>query len=119
MPYQQNLLDLFGGGHMHMHGTQLYQLLPSVAELRGLISIELGDDALRPGDPVPIENLAFIQDEVTGEIPLYLHCTRDQFVKGLKRKTLRGGIHYCVRGFESVAEANSLVARARDYAPRT
>jgi hypothetical protein len=119
MPYQQHLLDVFGGGHMHMHGTQLYQLLPLVAELRGLISIELGDDALSPGTPPPIENLAHIQDDVTGEIPLYLQCTRDQFIEGLKRKTLRGGIHYCVRGLESLGEANLLVARARDCVPRT
>jgi hypothetical protein len=116
--YQQRLLDHFGGGHMHMHGTGLYQLLPLVAELKGLISIELGDDALSPGDRPPIDNLAFIQDELTGEIPLYVHCTRDQFLKGFRRRTLRGGIHYCVRGLDSVEEANSIAARLRDYRVR-
>jgi hypothetical protein len=119
MPYQQRLLDLFGGGHMHMHGTHLYELLPAVAELRGLISIELGDDALSPGDLPPIENLAFIQDELTGEIPLYVHCTRNQFLESLQKRTLQGGIHYCVRGLDSVEEANSIVARTRDYTPRS
>ncbi|MGW8179505.1 MAG: hypothetical protein ACWGQW_12210 [bacterium] len=118
MSYQQRLLDLFGGGHMHMHGTNLYQLLPLVAELKGLISIELGDDGVRPGDPVPIKDLAHIQDEITQDIPLYLHCTCDQFVEALERKKLRGGVHYCVRGIESIKEANSLVTRSRDYVPR-
>lgn len=117
MLYQQRLLDLFGGGHMHMHGTNLYQLLPFVAQLKGLISIELGDDALSPGQPAPIEDLFRIQGDLTGDIPLYLHCTREQFLGGLSRKTLRGGINYCVRGLESAEEANSLVARARDYVP--
>ena len=46
--YQQQLIDLFGGAHMHMHGTRLYRFLPLVARLQNLISIELGDDGLRP-----------------------------------------------------------------------
>ena len=47
MAYQQRLIDILGGCHMHMHGTRLYKLLPLVAQLRGLISIELADDGLR------------------------------------------------------------------------
>lgn len=119
MRYQQSLLDLFGGGHMHMHGTNLHQLLPLVAELKGLISIELGDDGLSPGDLPPIQNLSFIQEKLTGEIPLYVHCNRDQFLEGLQKRTLPGGTHYCVSGLHSVKESNSIVSRARDYSPRS
>ena len=115
MSYQQRLLDEFGGGHMHMHGTSLYRLLPFVAQLQGLISIELNDDGLGPDDPPPVENLKRIQGEITRDIPLFVHCTRGQFLEGLSKRTLAGGVHYCVRGVESVREANALVARAHEY----
>lgn len=119
MTYQQRLIDEFAGGHMHMHGTKLYKLLPLVAQLRGLLSIELGDDGLGPGDPPPVKNLRRIQDEVTHDIPLFVHCDREQFVEGLENRTLAGGVHYCVRGVEGIEEANLLAARAHAYMPRT
>ncbi len=115
--YQQRLIDLFGGAHMHMHGVRLYKLLPLVARLRNLISIELGDDGMRPGEMPPVENTRRIQEEITGNIPLLVHCTREQFLEGLNKRTLAGGIQYCVREVASVEEANKLVARARDYVP--
>jgi hypothetical protein len=115
--HQQRLVDLFGGAHMHMHGVQLYKLLPLVARLRRLISIELGDDGLRPGEQPPVENTRRIQEEITGDIPLLVHCTREQFLDGLYKRTLAGGILYCVRNGASIDDANRLVARARDYVP--
>jgi hypothetical protein len=119
MSYQQRLIDEFGGGHMHMHGTKLYKLLPLVAQLRGLISVELGDDGLGPDDPLPMENLNRIQDEITHDIPLFVHCNREQFTDGLSKRTLAGGVHYCVRGIDSLGEANLLAARAHDYVAST
>jgi len=118
MAYQQRLIDVYGGGHMHMHGTKLYQLLPLVAQLRGLISIELGDDGMREDEPSPISCLPRIQDQITGDIPLVVHCTREQFVAGLDGRTLAGGVEYCVRGVPDVNDANLLAARARDYVAR-
>jgi hypothetical protein len=118
MSYQQRLIDEFGGGHMHMHGTSLYRLLPLVAQLRGLISIELSEDGLGPGDLPPVQNLPYIQSEITHDIPLFVHCSREQFLEGLRQRTLAGGVHYCVRGVESVDEAHRLVARAHDYVAR-
>ncbi len=100
---------------MHMHGKKLYKLLPLVAQLRGLISIELADDGLGPADPPLVENLKHIQDEITHDTPLFVHCTREQFVDGLNKRTLAGGVHYCVREIEDVGEANLLAARAHDY----
>ncbi|MCW5977927.1 MAG: hypothetical protein KIT09_07605 [Bryobacteraceae bacterium] len=115
LPYQQRLIDQFGGAHMHLHGTKLYKLLPAVAQLRGLLSIELGDDGLGPADPSPIENLRRIQDEITGDAPLFVHCDGRQFSRGLQARTLAGGVHYCVRDVGGIAEANALAARAHDY----
>ncbi len=118
MAYQQRLIDILGGCHMHMHGTRLYKLLPLVAQLRGLISIELADDGLREGEPPPIDCLRHIRDQITGDIPLIVHCTREQFVTGLADRSLAGGVEYCVRGVQDVNDANVLAARARDYIAR-
>ena len=116
--YQQQLIDLVGGGHMHMHGTRLYRFLPLVARLQHLISIELGDDGLQPDEKPPVENIRRIQEEVSGDTPLLVHCTREQFLEGMHKRTLAGGVAYCVREIADIDDANQLVAHARDYVPR-
>lgn len=113
LEYQQALIDRLGGAHMHTHGTGFFRLLPYVASLRNLASLQVGRD-LYSGEEIPIlEHLAEIR-RTTGDIPLHVRFSQEEFDLGLQEGALVGGAAYSL-GCPDLATANELAARAREY----
>ena len=108
--YIQRLIDHFGSGWLHIHSNGVY-LLPQLVKLRNLVGIGIFED---PGPPRPFEQLAEIR-AITGDIPLQIHCHRDELEKGMRDRTLPGGIIYWVQGVRSIEDGNRLMEKVRAY----
>jgi hypothetical protein len=108
--YQQQLIDHFGGGWLHLHALGVY-LLPELVKLKRLLGISILDD---PGQPRPFEQLQQIQ-AATGALPLEIWCHKDELLAGIRAGTLPGGILYRVDQVKTVDEGNAVAAQAREY----
>ena len=114
--YQQRLIDHFGQGVMHFHTSRI-DLLLEVAKLDGLLGLSI-DGSGRAQDPTPFEVLMEHGAEIrriAGDLPLMCRCTEAEFVRHMEDRTLPGNVRYSVTAVETVAEANALVERAKDY----
>ena len=109
-PYQQQLIDHFGGGNFHIHGNGRH-LLDEVAKLKGLVVASIGDD----GNAVAaIDALEDIKKRAGSIVPA-VWCGQQQFVRKLREKSLVGGIYYMVGQVDTIAEANRLMESVRQY----
>jgi hypothetical protein len=109
-PYQQQLVDHFGGGNFHIHGNGRY-LLPQLAKVKGCVVSWIGDD----GSDVPaMDELDKIKRQAGDVIPV-VGCSRDRFEKQLREKSLVGGVYYHVSPLESIDAANRLMESVRNY----
>ena len=109
--YTQRLIDALGGGYLHTHALGAH-LVPLVARLEGLTELNLADD---PGCERYFPKLRQMRD-CTGDLPLRVTCTIDEFRTGLRDGTLPGGVYYQVQGgADSVDDANRLMDKARTY----
>lgn len=111
--YMQRLVDHFGLGWQHLHGNSVY-LLPEIVKLRGLVAVQIGED---PGYPRPFDILRDLRRQ-SGDIPLQIGCTWQEFTRGLEEGSLTGGVEYHVSGAPSVEAANECAAHARQYRDR-
>ena len=111
LEYTQKLIDYYGGGYLHVHSLG-HHLIPGVGKLRGLTQLDVGED--------PYCDRAFPKikwaREQTGDTPLTVRCTLEEFTTGLRDKSLPGGVAYYVQeACDSVDEANRLVDKVRSY----
>ena len=83
----------------------------SVATLRGLKAIFLGDDR---GFASAFDVLGELQQR-TGDVPLVVSVDRARFTERLDRHTLPGGVLYQVTQVPSSSAANRLMERIRAY----
>jgi len=108
--YVQRLIDEFHGGWLHVHSDAM-RLLPAYVTLKGLVAIGL-EDWIKP--PRAIENIENIL-EITGDIPLMINITKDEFISRTNDKTLPGNILYWISGVKTVQEANATAEVAYRY----
>jgi hypothetical protein len=110
LPYQQQLIDHFGGGNFHIHGNGRY-LLPQLAKLKGCVVSAICDD----GSDVPaMDELEKIKRQA-GPVTPVVNCPASRFVKQLREKSLTGGVYYVVGQVESIEDANRLMESVRNY----
>jgi hypothetical protein len=109
-PHMQRLVDNFGACWQHLHAPGM-RLLPEIVKLRNLVGIQIGEDI---GHPRPIDRLSQVQ-QITGDIPLQVGCTWDEFCRGIESATLPGSVEYHVSGAPSAQAANEMAAEARRY----
>lgn len=111
LEYTQKLIDTYAGGYLHVHALG-HHLLPRVGELRGLTDLMLADD---PGCDRAFPKLKQIRAQ-TGDTPLRVSCTLQEFTTGLRSGSLPGGVAYLLRDpCASVDEANRLMDKVRAY----
>lgn len=108
--YQQQLIDHFGGGWLHLHALGVY-LLPALVKLNRLMGVSIMDD---PGQPRPFERLGEIQ-AITGNLPLEMWCHKDELLAGMRSRALPGGILYRVDQVKTVSEGNAIMEQVRAY----
>lgn len=110
LPYQQQLIDHFGGGNFHIHGNGRH-MLSQFARLRGCVVTSLFDDG---SDIRAMDALEEIKRQA-GSVTPVVACPTDRFVRQLKERSLVGGIYYTVGPVESIAKANRLMEDVRNY----
>jgi len=102
--YQQRLIDRFGGGIYHVHENG-YHLIPELAKMRNVLAIWITDHN------VPIHKVKALR-EMAGSIPLIIDCTKHQFLRGLREKTIERGVMYNIKA-KNLSEANLLARKAK------
>jgi len=110
--YQQELIRKIGGGLMHMHGTGLLRLLPHIAKLQGLTIIQCGRD-LYSSEYLGFENIQEFR-KLAGEVPLSISISEDEFITGIKNKTLPGNVKYTC-WVKDIDTANRFADMAKEY----
>ena len=113
LEYQQELINRVGGGMLHTHATGLLRLLPEISKLKGLGVMQIGRD-LYSNEWLPFDHIHDIR-KMTGDTPLRFEVNTDEFLQGIKNKTLPGGIEYLCTNIKSVDEANRLADMAKEY----
>ncbi|MCL2527153.1 MAG: hypothetical protein FWE42_01950 [Defluviitaleaceae bacterium] len=112
LEYQQELINRVGGGMLHTHGTALLQLLPHISRLKGLGRLQIGRD-LYSGEHMGLEHLHDTR-KMTGDTPLQINASHEEFTSRLQNRSLPGGVEYLVH-VETVDEANRLAYLAKGY----
>jgi len=113
LEYQQELINRVGGGMLHTHATGLLRLLPQISKLKGLGVMQIGRD-LYSGEWLPFEEIHDIR-KMTGDTPLRFEVSPEEFLNGIKNKTLPGGIEYLCTNIKTVDQANKLADMAKEY----
>jgi len=108
LPYDQRLIDHFGGGWYYLHSAGLH-ILPEVVKLKNLIGIQISMD---PNSPSPFTKLTQIK-KIIRDIPLDIDCTYKEFLNGLENHTLAGNVLYSVWG-ESYSTVPLTVEKANE-----
>ena len=110
--YQQELINRVGGGMLHTHGTGLLKLMPEIAKLKGLSMLQIGRD-LYSGEELAFEYVRQFR-EITGDTPLTTYISEQEFLEGIKNKTLPGGTLYTC-WVKDTETANKLAYMAKEY----
>jgi len=106
----ERIFARFDGGVLHLHGNGRH-LLEAVCSLRGLKAIFLGDDR---GFPAAFEVLPELRARA-GDLPLVVRVPLGEFVDGLARHRLCGGVFYQVRGVPDASTANRCMEQVQAY----
>lgn len=94
-----------------MHNSHLH-LLEEVVTLKNLVGIGILDD---PKQEKTFYRLKDVR-KVTRHIPLQVNCSKEEFLKALREKTLFRNVMYWIdSGVKSVEEGNRIVEMAYDY----
>ena len=107
----QSLIDELGGAFVHMHSNGLH-VLQDVVSLNNIKGLQIWED------PLPSKRPFDILKEIlhtTKQIPLYVSCQYDEFTKGLRDKTLPGGLLYEVKDVPSIEVGNRLMQDVHGY----
>ena len=112
--YQQELINKVGGGLMHTHGTGVLNALPIISQLKGISVIQAGRDlSFSRSSQLGTEHFHWFR-KTTGDIPLSLSVSKDEFLGGIKNKSLPGGAEY-ICYVDNIEEANKLAYMAKEY----
>jgi hypothetical protein len=106
----QRIFDRFDGGVLHLHGNGRH-LLGAVASLRNLKAVLLGDDKGYAAAHTLLDDFR----RRAGDLPLIVNIPAAEFLAGLDRRTLPGGVFYKVAGEFETGAANRLMERVRAY----
>jgi hypothetical protein len=109
-PYQQQLIDHFGGGNFHLHGNGRH-LLVEMARLKGCVAASIANDGSKVRAMDDLENIK----RQAGAITPFVSCEADEFVRRLQERSLVGGVYYVVSPVPSVEDANRLMELVRGY----
>lgn len=112
MEYQQELIRRVGGGMLHTHGTGLVRLFPMISKLKGLSKLQIGRD-LYSGETLNFDCIYEFREQ-SGDLPLQFAVSEEEFVEGLEKKTLPGGVEYLC-SVKDVETANKLAYLAKEY----
>ncbi len=114
LEYQSRLLERIGGGMMHTHGTAVFDLLPHVAKLKGLMATQVGND-LHGGETFPMLPKLREARALAGEVPLVkLRLSAEEFERGIRARLLVGNAQYVVP-CETPDQARRYIEMARNY----
>ena len=102
--YQQRLIDRFGGGIYHIHKNG-YHLIPELAKMRNVLAIWITDHT------IPLNEVRELKEMADG-IPLIIDCTKHQFLRGIRERTIERGVMYNLKA-ENISEANLLAKKAK------
>ena len=109
-PFQQQLIDHFGGGNFHLHGNGRH-LLGELSRLKGCLAASIDND----GSPVrAFDDLENVK-RLAGPITPFVSCAPAEFDHRLRDGSLVGGVFYVVRSVPTVEEACRLMESVRGY----
>jgi len=60
-----------------------------------------------------LQEIGKLKEKANG-IPLIIDCSKDEFLTGVREKTLHGGIMYDLKA-QNISDANLIVKKARAY----
>jgi hypothetical protein len=109
-PAFETFASFYDGSHVHIHANA-YRMIPYIATLKGLTSINLGDD---PYNPPAMERISEF-DSQRGTVPLIVSVQKDEFVRRLDQRDLPGNTLYHVNQAQSAEEANEIMRLVREY----
>ena len=109
-PYQQQLIDHFGGGNFHLHGNGRH-LLGEIAKLKGCVAAFTANDGSEVRAFDDLENIK----RQGGAITPFVSCQADEFARRLGERSLVGGVYYVVDSVPTVEDANRLMESVRAY----
>lgn len=112
--YQQRLISAVGGGELHTHGTGIFKLLPKVAKLTDVGIIQVGRDTKQADVQIGVEYFPWFR-EVTGDIPLKIYLSKEEFIEGINKQALPTGVVYACSGVDNIEQANRLAYMAKEY----
>ena len=107
----QRMVAHYGGARMHIHGNGR-RLCELVALIKGLNCCLMGDDVGFPPAWTVVEELK----KRMHPVPIEVAIPREAFLKGLKEKTLPGGVMYRL-GAQSLSEENEIMGQVFEYKP--
>jgi len=107
----QRIVAHYGGARFHIHGNGR-RLCELVARIKGLNYCYMGNDVGFPPAWTVVGELKkrMYPVQISVEIP------KEAFLKGLKEKTIPGGVEYRVLA-ESLSEANKIMEQVFEYKP--
>jgi hypothetical protein len=108
-PYNQRLIDHFGGGAFHLHGNGRH-LLPEMAQLTGFVQVGIGDDGAATRAFEDREKVS----EVAGNLIIGMGCTPEELSTSIREKSLVPAMYGT--SCATLDEARRLVEQFRDYA---
>jgi hypothetical protein len=108
MPYQQRLIDHFGGGAFHLHGNGRH-LLPAMAKLSGFVYVSIHDDGAQVRAFDDRANLG----RLAGNLLIGLSCGKQELSKALSERTLVPARYHVPCADRH--EAQSLLEQFRNY----
>lgn len=82
-PYQQRVIDHFGGGAFHLHGNGRHLLL-ELARLNGFVYLDIADD----GAPVRAFEDRFNIRRKAGDLLIGLSCREDEMLRAIHERSL-------------------------------
>jgi hypothetical protein len=106
----ERIFARYDGGEVHIHGNGRHQL-EAVASVKGLKALYLGDDT---GFPRAFAVLRELRGR-SGDLPLTVDATFQEFSDKLERHDLPGGVLYRVEGVDNADVANRCMERVRAY----
>jgi len=109
--YQADLIERCGWASYHIHGDGRH-LISEVATLPKVTRMNIQDD-MHEVLPRAFAVRADLRRQ-TGDVPLHVACTREELLEGIANRSLPGGVMYTTSA-DSVAEANEMMKRVRDY----
>jgi hypothetical protein len=106
----ERLVADYDGGVLHLHANG-WHLLESACSLKGVKALLLVNEKGHP----PATEIGFDLRKRAGDMPLSMMAQYPEFVDGLARHTLPGGVFYYITGAPDIDAANRCMDVVRSY----